>query len=79
VDEIASPCTGTCRLDVTGESCLGCRRTIDEIAFWSTMDRAGKHRVLARLAALNDLDAGLDGNDPGRSVEHDEGRQSSPH
>jgi len=31
-----SPCTGVCRLDARG-LCIGCLRTGDEIARWSSM------------------------------------------
>ncbi len=31
-----TPCTGVCRLDVHG-FCLGCKRTMDEIARWGGM------------------------------------------
>jgi predicted Fe-S protein YdhL (DUF1289 family) len=36
-----TPCTGVCRLDAGG-LCVGCLRTGDEIARWSTMDNAQK-------------------------------------
>jgi uncharacterized protein len=36
-----TPCTGVCRLDARG-LCMGCLRTGDEIARWSTMDDAQK-------------------------------------
>jgi len=36
-----SPCTGVCRLDARG-LCMGCLRTGDEIARWSTMSTAQK-------------------------------------
>jgi predicted Fe-S protein YdhL (DUF1289 family) len=45
----ASPCTGVCRLDDTTGWCLGCGRTIGEIAAWSTLDDEGKRRVWAML------------------------------
>lgn len=45
----ASPCTGVCRLhDATGW-CLGCGRSIGEIAAWSTLDDEGKRHVWAML------------------------------
>jgi len=28
MDDVASPCTGICRLDSVGETCLGCRRAV---------------------------------------------------
>jgi uncharacterized protein len=31
---VASPCIDICRLDAKGV-CVGCRRTLDEIAEWS--------------------------------------------
>jgi len=33
-DDIASPCVGTCKLD-TQSVCIGCGRSIAEIAEWS--------------------------------------------
>lgn len=36
-----TPCTGVCRLDARG-LCMGCLRTGDEIARWSTMDDTQK-------------------------------------
>jgi len=57
MDDVASPCTGICRLDLVGETCLGCRRTLDEIAAWSTLSSEGRRAVLARLA-LASGDAG---------------------
>lgn len=41
----ASPCNSVCRMDPHTGWCLGCQRTLDEIAAWSTLDDAGKHRV----------------------------------
>jgi predicted Fe-S protein YdhL (DUF1289 family) len=45
----ASPCTRLCTLDPANSQCLGCRRTLDEIAAWPTLDDAGKRAILARL------------------------------
>lgn len=47
---VPSPCTNVCTLDPATGWCLGCRRTIDEIAAWSRLDDAGKRAVWARLA-----------------------------
>jgi predicted Fe-S protein YdhL (DUF1289 family) len=46
-----SPCINVCRIDAGTSRCLGCRRTLDEIAAWSRMDDAGKRAVWARLPA----------------------------
>jgi len=45
----ASPCTGLCTLDPATGQCQGCRRTLDEIAAWPSLDDAGKRALLARL------------------------------
>lgn len=45
----ASPCTGLCTLDAATGECLGCRRTLAEIAAWPTLDDTGKRALLARL------------------------------
>ncbi|MFT4025932.1 MAG: DUF1289 domain-containing protein [Novosphingobium sp.] len=47
---VESPCTGVCRLDPQGEFCLGCKRTLDEIADWSMLGNAEKRAVLKALA-----------------------------
>jgi predicted Fe-S protein YdhL (DUF1289 family) len=46
---VESPCTGICRLDPKGESCLGCKRTLDEIADWPMLAQAQKRAVLKAL------------------------------
>ncbi len=47
--ELASPCVDVCTLDVATGYCLGCWRTMDEIADWPGLDHAGRVAVLARL------------------------------
>lgn len=49
-DEPASPCIGVCRLDPAGRFCVGCGRTLDEIARWPRADAREKRAILARLA-----------------------------
>jgi predicted Fe-S protein YdhL (DUF1289 family) len=46
---IESPCTGVCRLDPRGEFCLGCKRSLDEIADWSMLSDAEKRAVLTAV------------------------------
>jgi predicted Fe-S protein YdhL (DUF1289 family) len=48
---IASPCVKTCTLDPRSGRCLGCGRTVDEIARWSAMDTAERERIMADLPA----------------------------
>lgn len=49
--DLPSPCIKVCRLDETGWLCLGCHRTLDEIAGWSGYTPAQKQAVLERLSA----------------------------
>jgi predicted Fe-S protein YdhL (DUF1289 family) len=44
----ASPCIDVCRLD-GNDRCIGCGRTLDEIARWSTMSAEEQRAVLERL------------------------------
>ena len=43
-----SPCVKICRLE--GNVCVGCKRTVEEIANWSKMSDDEKHKINARLA-----------------------------
>jgi len=46
-----SPCTKVCAMDAENRYCLGCRRTLAEIARWGEMSEAERAAVLARLPA----------------------------
>jgi predicted Fe-S protein YdhL (DUF1289 family) len=43
-----TPCIGVCRLDPQG-FCIGCRRTLDEIARWGTMSDAERLRCMGEV------------------------------
>jgi predicted Fe-S protein YdhL (DUF1289 family) len=45
----ASPCVGICQLDGKTQRCVGCGRTIDEIAGWPTFSEAERREIVARL------------------------------
>jgi predicted Fe-S protein YdhL (DUF1289 family) len=45
----SSPCTGVCRLNAASGWCIGCARTIDEIAAWPSLSAEARRAVLARL------------------------------
>jgi hypothetical protein len=46
---IETPCVKICTLDARSGLCLGCGRTIDEIARWSAMSPAVRSRVVGEL------------------------------
>jgi len=46
---IESPCIEICTLDARSGLCLGCGRTVDEIARWTAMSDAERARVMGEL------------------------------
>ena len=48
---IETPCVKICTLDARNGLCLGCGRTIDEIARWATMSASERSRVMGELPA----------------------------
>ena len=58
---IESPCGKICTLDACSGLCLGCGRTIDEIARWTAMSAGERARVMrelpVRLAAAKTAEA----------------------
>ncbi len=46
-----TPCTAVCMIDPRTSLCLGCGRTLPEIARWHRMDSAERLAVMAGLAA----------------------------
>lgn len=45
-----SPCNGVCRIDPASGWCLGCARTLGEIADWPMLSIREKEAVLRALA-----------------------------
>jgi predicted Fe-S protein YdhL (DUF1289 family) len=43
-----TPCIGVCRIDASG-LCVGCRRTLAEIARWGVMDDDQRLRWIAEV------------------------------
>jgi len=58
-DDVPSPCVSVCRMDADRVFCIGCLRTIPEIAGWSRADAASKrgvwHAIALRASAHADL------------------------
>jgi predicted Fe-S protein YdhL (DUF1289 family) len=46
---IASPCTKVCTIDPRSRLCLGCGRTLDEIARWTSFSEGERNRIMTEL------------------------------
>ena len=46
---IETPCVKICTLDARQGLCLGCGRTIDEIARWGSLSAAERSRIMNEL------------------------------
>jgi uncharacterized protein len=62
---VASPCNKVCILDPASGLCIGCFRTIDEIAAWGAFTEAERAAIVAELRARRERFDGASG-DPGR-------------
>ena len=47
---VASPCISVCRMDAATGLCVGCLRTLDEIASWSVFDDDARRDVWKAIA-----------------------------
>lgn len=47
---VPSPCVAVCQMQADTAWCWGCRRTLHEIAQWSSLDNAGKREVWRGIA-----------------------------
>lgn len=56
----ASPCINICQMDPDKEFCLGCFRTLDEIAHWARSDEQTQHDILAAVAIRREAQEALD-------------------
>ena len=46
---IASPCTKVCTIDPRSGLCLGCGRTLDEIARWASLAESERKAIMTEL------------------------------
>ena len=46
---IATPCVKVCIVDPESSLCLGCHRTLMEIAGWARLSEAGREAVMTEL------------------------------
>lgn len=47
--EIETPCVKVCTVDPRAGLCLGCGRTMDEIAYWTRISADERRRIMAEL------------------------------
>ena len=48
--KIPSPCVGVCQINASTKYCLGCWRTLKEVAHWSRYSNDEKEILIAELA-----------------------------
>lgn len=48
-DEIDSPCTKICQIHPAEKICIGCLRTMEEIAAWSRLTAEARAEIMAEL------------------------------
>jgi len=65
---LETPCISVCQMDPRTNLCLGCGRTLPEIARWSGMDAAERRAVMAQLPARM-AEAGLQPMEPRKRTE----------
>jgi predicted Fe-S protein YdhL (DUF1289 family) len=46
---VSSPCVKVCRIDPASGLCIGCRRTLTEIAQWPTLPEDERARIMRAL------------------------------
>lgn len=56
---LTSPCVGVCQINAKTKFCLGCFRTLREVAHWSRYDDDQKREVLLALRERQ-AEAGVD-------------------
>jgi uncharacterized protein len=48
---LETPCVNICLLDEEASVCVGCGRTLDEIARWASMSEGERRVIMAALPA----------------------------
>lgn len=54
---VPSPCINVCKMDPQSGLCLGCFRTLDEIAAWASSSDEARLDILAEVARRRQEDA----------------------
>ena len=50
---VKSPCVAVCKIDYESGYCIGCKRTIEEIANWSILNNQQKKKILTKVKSKN--------------------------
>jgi uncharacterized protein len=50
-----TPCVNICTVEPKSRRCVGCGRSIDEIARWASMTDTERRRIMAELASRTKL------------------------
>ena len=66
-NEIESPCVKLCVVHPETRMCLGCKRTIDEIAGWTRMSPEDRRAVMTALPARQAAPTGRRGGRASRT------------
>jgi predicted Fe-S protein YdhL (DUF1289 family) len=53
---VASPCISVCRIDDATGFCVGCFRTLDEIAAWGSLDDNARREIWRAIKARRTAD-----------------------
>ncbi len=51
---IPSPCVGVCQINASTKFCLGCWRTLKEVAHWSRYSNGEKENLMRELIGRRD-------------------------
>jgi len=51
VTSVSTPCIGICRMNDASGLCIGCRRSLAEIAAWAGLGEDERRRLMRLLAA----------------------------
>ncbi len=68
-NEVESPCVKICVVHPEAKICVGCRRTVEEIARWSGMTSEERRAIMAQLPGRASLLAKRRGGRMGRQQE----------
>jgi predicted Fe-S protein YdhL (DUF1289 family) len=55
---VLSPCISVCRIDAASGLCIGCLRTLDEIAAWGSLDDAARRTILQAVMTRRARESG---------------------